>query len=66
MVMSLYRNPRSQQERRANGNPDLRRIEIMVGGQPIEVRILVRGRRNAKKLPEAWRDLPPGRQRSWK
>ena len=62
----LYRNPRTQQERRFNGSHDDRRVEIEVGGEVHVVRIRIRGKRSTRMLPQAWHDLPPGRQRSWK
>ena len=60
------RNPRTQQERRFNASHDYRRIEIEVGGEVHAVRIRIRGKRSTRMLPEAWHDLPRGRQRSWK
>jgi hypothetical protein len=62
----LFRSPRTQQERRTNGDPEYRRVEIHVGGKTIEVRIPIRGRRSSAMLVNAWHDLSPGRQRSWK
>ena len=62
----LFRNPRTQQERRINGSHEYRRVEIEVGGEVHVVRIRIRGKRSVRMLPEAWHDLPPGRQRSWK
>jgi hypothetical protein len=62
----LYRNPRTQQERRANGSHEHRRVEIEVGGETCELRIGIRGKRSALMLPEAWQDNRRGRQRSWK
>jgi hypothetical protein len=63
---SLFRNPRTQQERRASSSPEFRRVEIEVGGELLEVRIPIRGRRSSAMLVNARHDLPPGRQRSWK
>ena len=61
-----YRNPRTQQERRANGSHEHRHVEIEVGGECHEVRIQIRGKRSVRMLVEAWHDLPRGIQRSWK
>ncbi len=63
---SLYRDPRTQQERRINGSHEYRRVEIEVGGEVHVVRIRIRGKRSLGMLVQAWHDLPPGRQRSWK
>jgi hypothetical protein len=63
---ALFRNPRSQQERRANSSPELRRVEIMIGGEILEVRIPIRGRRSAAMLVNAWHDISREMQRSWK
>ena len=65
-VMWLYRNPRTQQERRANSNPEYRRVETRVGGETLEVRIRIRGKRNCRMLVTAYDDLPRQIQRSWK
>ena len=62
----LYRNPRTQQERRVNGSYEYRRVEIEVGGKTLEVRIRVRGKRSLRMLVEAWHDFPRQIQRSWK
>ena len=62
----LFRNPRTQQERRINGSREYRRVEIEVGGEVQEFRIRIRGKRSTRMLVSAWDDLPPGRQRSWK
>ena len=62
----LYRNPRTQQERRGNGGQEYRRVEIRVGGKILEVRIRIRGKRSLRMLVEAWHDLPRQVQRSWK
>ena len=62
----LFRNPHTQQERRINGSHEYRRVEIEVGGEVHVVRIRIRGKRSVRMLPEAWHDLPPGVQRSWK
>ena len=58
-----WRNPRTQQERRANGSHEYRRVDT---GETCEVRIRIRGRRSVLMLPEAWHDIPRGMQRSWK
>jgi hypothetical protein len=63
---SLYRNPRTQQERRVNSNPEYRRIEVEVRGEFHAVRIQIRGKRSLTMLVQACDDLPPGIQRSWK
>ena len=62
----LFRNPRTQQERRSNGNPEYRRVEIQVHGEFHGVRIRIRGKRSVRMLVEAWHDLPRQMQRSWK
>lgn len=62
----LFRNPRTQQERLANGNHEYRQVEVQVGGEVHAVRIRIRGKRSLRLLPEAWHDLPRGRQRTWK
>jgi hypothetical protein len=62
----LYRNPRTQQERRLNGSHEYRRVEIEVGAGTCELRIRIRGKRSVRMLPEAWHDIPRGKQRSWK
>jgi hypothetical protein len=63
---SLYRDPRTQQERRFNSNPEYRRIEVEVRGEFHEVRIRIRGKRSSATLPSAWHDLPRQVQRNWK
>jgi len=63
---SLYRDPRTQQERRINGSHEYRRVEIEFGGEAHVVRIRIRGKRSTRMLVQARHDLPPGRQRSWK
>ena len=41
----LFRNPRTQQERRINGSREYRRVEIEVGGEVQEFRIRIRGKK---------------------
>ncbi len=62
----IFRDPRTQQERRANGSREYRRVEVRVGGEILELRIRIRGKRSVRMLVEAWHDLPRGSQRSWK
>lgn len=61
-----WRNPRTQQERRVNSGHQHLRVEVEVGGKTCEFRIRIRGKRSVLMLPEAWHDIPRGRQRSWK
>ena len=63
---TYWRNPRTQQERRANGSHEHRRVEIQVGGETYEFRIRIRGKRSVLMLVEAWHDIPREKQRSWK
>lgn len=63
---ALFRNPCSQQERRANSSPELRRVEIVIGSEILEVRIPIRGRRSSAMLVNAWHDISREMQRSWK
>jgi hypothetical protein len=62
----FFRNPRTQQERRANGNREFRRVEIQVGGETLAIPIRIRGKRSQRMLVTAYDDLPRERQRSWK
>ena len=62
----LDRDPRTQQERRSNSNPEYRRIEVEVRGEFHEVRIRIRGKRSSAMLPSSLHDLPRQVQRNWK
>ena len=61
-----FRDPRAWQERRVNGSHEYRRVEVRVGDEVREFHVRIRGKRSARMLPEAWDDLPRGKQRSWK
>jgi hypothetical protein len=63
---TIFRNPRSQQERRFNGSHECRRVEVRVGDEFHDLRIRIRGKRSTSRLVEAWHDLPRQVQRSWK
>jgi hypothetical protein len=62
----IWRNPRTQQERRVNSGQRHLRVEVEVGGKTFCVRIHIRGKRSAAMLRNAWDDITKGRQRSWK
>jgi hypothetical protein len=63
---SLYRNPRTQQERRFNSTDEYRRMEVQVHGEFHAVRIRIRGKRSVWMLVNAWDDMPRQVQRNWK
>ena len=63
---TCWRNPRTQQERRANSSQRHLRVEFEVGGKTCELRIRVRGKRSVRMLRSAWDDISKGRQRNWK
>jgi hypothetical protein len=62
----IWRNPRTQQERRVNGGRGHLLVELEVGGKTCEFRIRIRGKRSVAMLRNAWDDIVKGRQRSWK
>jgi hypothetical protein len=62
----IWRNPRTQQERRVNSGHQHLRVEVEVGGKTCWVRIRIRGRRSAAMLRNAWDDISKGRQGCWK
>jgi hypothetical protein len=63
---TFWRNPRTQQERRANSSTEYRRLEIQVGSEILNITVRIRGRRCLGMLVHAYRDLPRRAQRSWK